>query len=286
MKKCLIVVNTSKPESKEIGQKMHDYLKNKNISSSFYEFDGKSCNENPFVGNDFAVTLGGDGTVLFAARSCAALGIPVFPVNLGEFGFIAGVEKTEWEQSLLKFLSGDALIALRTLAQATFSRNNGYSFFELALNDIVVSAQNAAKTISFEVSYNGTPLGLFKADGVIISTATGSTAYSVSAGGPIIDPALDALVLTPINPFSLSGRPLVLHPSGEIEITIRQSRSGNPIITADGQKPTMLEVGDKIKIMRSPHKVQLVECSTQKFYTALRLKLNWSGGPHARRPYN
>ncbi|MBR7064709.1 MAG: NAD(+)/NADH kinase [Treponema sp.] len=279
MKNCLIVVNTSKPESKAIGAEIAKYLEKKSISSSFFEYNGTNL-ENPFVGHDFAITLGGDGTVLFAARSCAALHIPIFPVNLGEFGFIASIEKTEWEKHLENFLLGKSFIGERTLIEAAFQQEEN-AYFALALNDIVISAQNATKAISFEVSYNGSSLGVFKADGVILSTPTGSTAYSVSAGGPIIDPALDAIVLTPINPFSLSGRPLVLHPLGEIQITIKPSRSGDPVISCDGLNPTMLKVGDVIKIKKNPNKALLVECTTEKFYTALRLKLNWSGGPHA-----
>ena len=133
----------------------------------------------------------------------------------------------------------------------------------------------------FTVSYNDVPLGTFKADGIIISTATGSTAYSASAGGPIIDPELDALVLTPINSFSLSSRPLVLSPRGEVGITILPSRENDVIITIDGQKPFDLHEGDCIKIRRLQEKVKLVGCTTKKFYGALCSKLNWSGGPHA-----
>ncbi|HAH61832.1 MAG TPA: NAD(+) kinase, partial [Treponema sp.] len=112
------------------------------------------------------------------------------------------------------------------------------------------------------------------------------TAYSASAGGPIIDPELDALVLTPINSFSLSSRPLVLSPNGEIGITVLPSRVQDIIITVDGQEPVSLQVGDCIKIRKTADKVKLVGCTTEKFYDALRSKLNWSGGPHAGRPDN
>ena len=122
-------------------------------------------------------------------------------------------------------------------------------------------------------------LGEFKADGIIVSTATGSTAYSASAGGPIIDPDLDALVLPLMNAFSLSSRPMVVSPLGEIGITILPSRTSEVTITVDGQIPVDLHVGDIIKIRRIKDKALLVGCTSEKFYHALRTKLNWSGGP-------
>ena len=126
--------------------------------------------------------------MLFAARGCASLGIPVFPVNLGEFGFIASIEKNEWKEKLELFLSDALFVGERSMLEVSFSRALRRNFSAVALNDVVVSADTAAKTVSLEVSYDGVPLGVFKTDGIIVSTATGSTAYSASAGGPIVDP--------------------------------------------------------------------------------------------------
>ncbi|MGN0737887.1 NAD(+)/NADH kinase [Treponema porcinum] len=281
MKKCLIVVNTHKDESQNLGRMIQSYLAAKSIESSVFCFDGFST-ENPFTGFDFVITLGGDGTVLFAARGCVKSKIPVFPVNLGEFGFIASIQKNEWQKELDLFLAGKSEVDERNMLNAALvSTRQSEPFSGIGLNDVVICAKTAARTIMFTVSYNDVPLGTFKADGIIISTATGSTAYSASAGGPIIDPELDALVLTPINSFSLSSRPLVLSPRGEVGITILPSRENDVIITIDGQKPFDLHEGDCIKIRRLQEKVKLVGCTTNKFYGALRSKLNWSGGPHA-----
>lgn len=282
MKNCLIVINTHKEESLVLGKKISDYLFTKDIVSSKFSFDGFS-EEYPFEGYDFVVTLGGDGTVLFAARGCAKLGIPVFPVNLGEFGFIASVQKEEWKRELDLFLAGGAKIVQRSLIGANIisAKDGQAKFSAYGLNDIVVSAKNALRTIMIEVSFNYVSLGKFKADGIIISTPTGSTAYSSSAGGPIIDPELDSLLLTPINSFSLSSRPLVLSPKGEVELKILPSREHESILTIDGQKPIQLQDGDYIKIRQLPEKVKLVACTAEKFYEALQSKLNWSGGPHA-----
>ena len=281
MKKCLIVVNTHKDESQNLGRMIQSYLAAKSIESFVFCFDGFST-ENPFTGFDFVITLGGDGTVLFAARGCVKNKIPVFPVNLGEFGFIASIQKNEWQKELDLFLAGKSEVDERNMLNAALvSTRQSEPFSGIGLNDVVICAKTAARTIMFTVSYNDVPLGTFKADGIIISTATGSTAYSASAGGPIIDPGLDALVLTPINSFSLSSRPLVLSPRGEVGITILPSRENDVIITIDGQKPFDLHEGDCIKIRRLQEKVKLVGCTTNKFYGALRSKLNWSGGPHA-----
>ena len=281
MKKCLIVVNTHKDESQNLGRMIQSYLAAKSIESFVFCFDGFST-ENPFTGFDFVITLGGDGTVLFAARGCVKNKIPVFPVNLGEFGFIASIQKNEWQKELDLFLAGKSEVDERNMLNAALvSTRQSEPFSGIGLNDVVICAKTAARTIMFTVSYNDVPLGTFKADGIIISTATGSTAYSASAGGPIIDPEVDALVLTPINSFSLSSRPLVLSPKGEVGITILPSRENDVIITIDGQKPFDLHEGDCIKIRRLQEKVKLVGCTTKKFYGALRSKLNWSGGPHA-----
>ena len=280
MKKCLIIVNTYKDESKNMGAEIKDYLATLHIAADIFLYNGFS-EQYPFPGYDFVITLGGDGTVLFACRGCAPLQIPVFPVNFGQFGFIASVQKPEWKTELDRFLAGKSLISQRTMVQAELLRGHTKRFSATGLNDIVISAKTAARTIFFEVSYDGVPLGQFKADGIIISTATGSTAYSASAGGPIIDPALDALVLTLINAFSLSSRPVVLSAQGELTVTILPSRTADVIITVDGQIPVDLHVDACITIRRTKEKALLVGCTQEKFYNALRSKLNWSGVPHA-----
>ena len=281
MKKCLIVVNTKKKDSQTYGKMISEYLSTKGIFSTFYSFDGFS-EDDPFLGVDFVVTLGGDGTVLFAARGCVSKKIPVFAVNFGEFGFIASVQKDEWKAELDRFLDGKSIVEERSMLQAALlTGDEKRQFSSSGLNDVVICAKSAASTISLEVKYNEIPLGRFKSDGVIVSTATGSTAYSASAGGPIIDPEMDAFVLTPINSFSLSARPLVLSPKGELRVRVLPSRQSNVIIIVDGQHPFDLREGDVVKVRRISNRFRLVGGSTEGFYDALRSKLNWSGGPHA-----
>ncbi len=290
MKNCLIIVNTHKKESQEMGQFISEYLKRKKIDSTVFSFDGFSeaekfdnSKDNPFLSADFVITLGGDGTVLFAARGCVERGIPVFPINFGEFGFIASIQKDEWKCELDSFLEGKANIVERNMLQAVvIDGKSGKDVYSgIGLNDIVISAKMASRTILMGVDFNYVSLGQFKADGIIVCTATGSTAYSSSAGGPIVDPTMDAIILTPKNSFSLSSRPLVLNPHGELEIKILPSRESDIIITLDGQKPFDIHEGDCIKIRQISKKVKLVGCTAERFYEALQSKLNWSGGPHA-----
>lgn len=280
MKKVLIIINISKDESMSLAEEIADYLKQKNLEIVFYGFNG-FCDKAPFEGYDFVITLGGDGTVLFAARNCVDYEIPLFPVNLGEFGFIASIQPDEWKENIEKFLNNKLPIVNRSMISVEVLRENQtvYSFY--GLNDAVISAQRAATTISLEVKYDSLPLCKLKSDGVIISTPTGSTAYSAAAGGPIIDPEMDAFVITPLNSFSLSSRPIVLNPKGELSILVERGRTRDVCLKVDGQQSVDLLFGDRVLIKQLQKKVKLVGCTPEKFYTALRSKLNWSGGPHA-----
>ena len=247
MENCLIIVNTYKEESQKLAAEIQLFLKQRNIYSAVYEFNGFS-DVYPFAGYDFVITLGGDGTVLFACRGCANLEIPVFPVNLGQFEV---------------FRRGKSVIS------------------GCGLNDIVVNSKFTARIINLELACNDIPLGECKADGVIVATSTGSTAYSASAGGPIVDPEVEAFVLTPINPFSLSMRPLVMNSNSELSIKIMPSRDCYINMTVDGQKPYELFESDIVKITKLQKNALLAGTSKDNFYDALRFKLNWSGGPHA-----
>ena len=278
VKKSLIVVNSFKEESKSLGAEIQAYLRELKVQADIFVFNGFS-EQYPFYGYDFVITMGGDGTVLFAARGCAPLGIPIFPINFGSFGFIASVQRGDWKKELDEFLRGESLIDERSMLGADLVRGGQRRLSATGLNDIVICGKTAAHTISFNVLYDKVPLGEIKADGIIISTATGSTAYSASAGGPIIDPGLDAMVLTLMNAFSLSSRPLVLSPAGQLEIEILPSRISDVVISVDGQIPVDLHVGDIIRIRQIDAKAKLIGCTKEKFYNALRSKLNWSGGP-------
>ena len=280
MKKVLIIINTSKNESLSLSKQIAQFLSSKGIDCDFLSFDGVA-EDRPFKDYEFVITLGGDGTVLYAARNCVEYGVPVFPVNLGQFGFMSSVQQNEWEQSLELYLSGKAPVQERCMIKASLYRNVKTQSEHLALNDIVISAKHTARTVAMDVLFDSDHLCKLKSDGGIICTPTGSTAYSASAGGPIVDPVLDALVMTPINSFSLSSRPIVLRPDGILTINIQPCRTKEIRMLAAGQEPVSLIEGDKIEIKLIDKKVKLLCCTQEKFFNALRSKLNWRGEPYA-----
>ena len=280
MKKALIIINVSKDESMTLAQEIARYLQKKGIKAEFLSFDGfvDNCD---FKGFDFVISLGGDGTVLYAARNASKYGLPVFPVNLGEFGFIASVQPEDWQKELKVFMDGKALFEKRSMLKIDVLREGKKVYSSLSLNDAVISAERGVSTIMLSVKRNSLPLCRLKADGLIVATPTGSTAYSAAAGGPIVSPEVEAFVLTPLNSFSLSSRPIVLSPDSKLEISIEKSRIKGICLTVDGQEPFALNYGDIITIVMNKKKALLVAGSEEKFYNALRSKLNWSGVPHA-----
>lgn len=280
MKKVLIVICITKEESMFLAHEISDFLNAHGYQTDFIHFEGFS-QDTSFEEYSFVVTLGGDGTVLYAARNCVEWEIPVFSVNLGEFGFLASVEVENWKEELDLFIKNKVSIQERSMLHASLLRDNHVISEKLALNDVVISAKNTARTVALNIEYNTMHLCNLKSDGVIISTSTGSTAYSASAGGPIISPDVDAFVLTPINAFSLSSRPIILGSEGEISIEIQPCRTKEISMIVDGQDGIPLEAKDKIIIKKNDKKVQLVSNNEEKFYEALRSKLNWTGGPHA-----
>lgn len=280
MRTCLIIVNAYKDECMDYGEIVKQYLETRTIRCTTFLFSdaNNSCS---FEGHDFCITVGGDGTVLFAARGCAPLGIPIFPINFGHLGFIASIQKREWMEQLEAFLEDKIPYSSRSLVQANLYRENTLLRSLTGLNDMVISPKESARLVTLEMSFCDNPFGKFNADGIIVATSTGSTAYSAAAGGPIIDPGLPALLLIPVSPFSLSNRPLVLPPQGKLKAVVQPSRAKSVVLTADGQITVDLHVGDTIEFHLAKHKVSLAGCTSQHFYSALRSKLHWSGGNNA-----
>ncbi len=276
--KALAVVNTWKSEASSIAEEIAAELRARGVSCDIFTYDGIT-RANPFDSYDFAITLGGDGTVLFAARYCASKRIPVFPVNLGEFGFIAGIERDAWRRPLNDFLEGKRHSSERMMITVRVERRASTVFTSDALNDAVISGSGMAKIVRLSIQYNGHSFGSYKADGVILATPTGSTAYAAAAGGPIVGPDLSAFVLAPVCAFSLSNRPIVLASDGIVEITVDEMRHKSTILTIDGQELFPLEEGDSVFIERAREPVRLIGCDNHVFYSALRSKLNWSGAP-------
>lgn len=227
-------------------------------------------------GADLVVCLGGDGSTLQAARAAAPLGLPVFSINCGTLGFLSGCEVQNCRQALGDVLDGKGIINPRFMLHAAVKTANGALIGEgLAFNDCVIrSAQ--ARAFSLETDFNGRELQKYFGDGIIVSTPTGSTAYSLAAGGPIIAPDVDVFLLTPICPHSLGQRPLILPADGAIIFTPAfKYPEDQATASLDGQINFPLQAGSRVIISRSPVRAQLITLPGRDFFNILSQKLKW-----------
>ena len=224
---------------------------------------------------DLLLTLGGDGTLLRGARMVAPYGVPVLGVNLGHLGFLTALAPTEIEQGLEAVRDGEIVLDERMVltvhAEAADGTARGSS---LALNDAVLHRGGVARMIRMAVSAHGEEVGTYSADGIILATPTGSTAYSLSAGGPIVTPSVDCIVATPICPHTLAVRPLILSAAERVTVEVL-SPSEELILTIDGQESANLVPGDRLVVERAPTPLRLVRFPGQTFFSTLRRKLRW-----------
>ncbi len=231
-------------------------------------------NEMPEHDPELAIVLGGDGTLLAAARVFAKPKVPILSVNLGSLGFLTEVRLTDLFSNLEGWISGQCHIEKRAMLHVDVLRDGQLFRCYEALNDIVVSKGAIARMGDFRVLLGKQLAMSFRADGVIVSTPTGSTAYNLAANGPIMSPDVDAMIVTPICPHLLTIRPMVVH--GDAEITL--SVVGVPdqtYLTVDGQEAIEVQVGDSLQCRRSEYTVQLVRLRTEGFFDVLRQKLKW-----------
>ena len=225
---------------------------------------------------DLVVALGGDGTLLGAARSLPPE-VPILGANLGTLGFLTEVSRAELYPSMVQVLDGQFEIERRALLDLEVRRADGSPPLSFsAMNDAIVTKSALARIIQLTLSVDGGVVARYRSDGLIISTPTGSTAYNLSAGGPILDPRLPVLVLTPICPHALSLRPIVVPDSTRVEVTLETQRE-RVYLTLDGQEGTALGFGDSVRATRSDRSVGLVRVTGRTFYDSLRGKLRWGG---------
>lgn len=232
------------------------------------------CRETLTAAVDLVVVLGGDGTLLSVSRAAGCRPVPVLGVNLGTLGFLTEIALDELFAVMERVLSGDVRIEARMRLDVRAFRGADSLGRFLALNDAVISGATLARMIDLEVRAGGVPVTTVHADGLILATPTGSTAYSLSAGGPILLPEVAAMILTPICPHTLTQRPLVLPDSSEVEIVVR-SRGEGVQLTADGQEGLGLREGDRVLVSRSDHPLLLVCSPVRSRFEILREKLRW-----------
>jgi NAD+ kinase len=259
-----------------------EWLRDRNLRVLLDQSAAESCSslesaaaEEALVSQvDLLVVLGGDGTLLAAARLLQNREVPILPVNLGSLGFMTSVTLAELYPLLEQTLAGKHSVSERMALQADVIRNGAIQHTQRALNDAVVNQAALARLMEFHVHVDGSHVGRYRADGLIIATPTGSTAYSLAAGGPIVHPDIHAFVITPICPHMLTNRPLVVPDTSRIEITF--THEGEPVhVTLDGQVGIQLEVDDRIVITKSPKSVLLVQPPQKSYFEVLRSKLGW-----------
>jgi NAD+ kinase len=223
---------------------------------------------------DLIISVGGDGTLLSIARAAGTREVPILGVNLGRLGFLTEINVDELYPTLEKMLAGNVETVSRMRLEVVARRGDRERGRYLALNDAVITKTALSRMVDLEAWADGVKVTTYHADGLIVSTPTGSTAYSLSAGGPLLLPGLEAMVLTPICPHSLTQRPIVLPQTARIEIIV-DTRGGEVALTVDGQEGLDLADGDRVTVQRSAHPVQIVASPFRNRYEILHAKLRW-----------
>jgi NAD+ kinase len=229
---------------------------------------------------ELVIAVGGDGTFLAAARAIVEYDIPLIGINLGRLGFLVDISPHELFDKLLPILQGHYSEEKRSLLRAKIIRDQTVIHEETAVNEVVIHRWVTPSMIEIITKIDNVFLNSQRSDGLIISTPTGSTAYSLSAGGPILHPSLNALVLVPLNPHTLSNRPIVIDDSVEIEISFCQTKQINALVTCDHIEIPEVLISDKILIKKEPKPIRILHPEGHDFFYILRHKLNWSSGYH------
>jgi NAD+ kinase len=227
---------------------------------------------------DLVIAVGGDGTLLYAARLVARHGVPLLGINRGRLGFLTDVLPTDMIGSVDAALAGALASEERTLLRATFRSAEGQTFEALALNDVVLQKSSTGRMLDFEVQVNGRYVNSHAGDGIVIATATGSTAYALSCGGPIVEPHLDVLVLAPICPHTLSDRPVVVSARSSVEIKLIERYETQAQVVCDGVVIGDLPNEERLEVRAAQERITLLHPPGHDYYRLLRSKLQWGRG--------
>lgn len=276
LKKVLIVCNYNKEGAGRIALDIEKYLMERGYSVTVIR---NSQLDHYRVGSQFSllVTLGGDGAVLAAARKAAPFDIPILAINFGTIGFMTEVEKDQWENALESFVSGTYVSRQHTMLDVSVIRSGETVAHGLVLNEGVINCPDT-RTVRLTVDIDDEQLGRYMADGLIVSTTTGSTAYSSAAGGPIVYPDMDTIILTPICPYSFIVRPIVVSPEKKITVTL-EARNSNIILALDGQTTISIRNTDKIIFEKSVCRANVITLpgSDKRFFFKFRERMSLHG---------
>jgi len=285
MKKIAIIAKVHDPRCLGVAEELIDWLTQRNIVprveahlSVQLKDPGlaeSAESEEVATGADLVVVLGGDGTLIAAARLVGSREVPILGVNLGSLGFLTEITLDEMYPAMERCLAGDFEVSQRMMLLAQVFRNGEQVERHRVLNDVVINKGALARIVDMETSVDGRHLTTFKADGLILSTPTGSTGYSLSANGPILHPMLNCISITPICPHTLTNRPLVVAAEASIAIRIDALEDEAVFLTLDGQVGVKLICGDVVHIKRSDHVTRLVQSRSKDYFSVLRTKLKW-----------
>jgi len=273
-----IIINLEKPEVLKITRQIVDWLEDhgkKVLVTAAGSTPVKiiSCSEKELAEQaDCVIVLGGDGTLLSCARTIGVLGKPIFGVNLGQLGFLTEIELPDLTPALERLISGEFRIEERMMIQAEVFRNGEIICNFYCLNDAVITKGAFARLIRLEISVNNEYVDTYPADGLIISTPTGSTAYSLSAGGPLVAPNLELMIVTPICPHTLYSRSVVVDKDSEVKVKIHVTQA-EVMLTLDGQSGIQLMPHDQIVVRKAPFTAKFLKLNQRNFYEILRQKL-------------
>jgi NAD+ kinase len=274
-------------------QKLENWLKEKGLAVFSEEVTAgeklNACQDTPSAfpsSLDFLVVLGGDGTLLGAARRVGQFGVPILGVNIGGLGFLTEIPLNRLFPVVELMLEGRLKVENRLMLETRVLREEKEICRFLVLNDVVINKGALARIIDLDVHINDQFLTTFRSDGLIIATPTGSTAYNLSAGGPILYPSLDNFVLTPICPFTLTNRPIILPDSDTISIGMGKESEEKVILTFDGQVGFDFSYGDRVVINKSKKRIKLIKSPDQSYFEILRAKLMWGGATYNQKHGN
>lgn len=278
MKKIAVVTNHTKDVGLHVTRKLVTALNGKAAvyMSDFYansglgvHFAGSELYENA----DFVIVLGGDGTILRAAEPCGKLKIPIMGINLGRVGFMAEIEADEIETAVDRLLAGDYMLEERMMMRVNVRKAEETNAVYFALNDVVISKPDA-QMLSLELYREAEKINAYMADGVVVATPTGSTGYSLSAGGPVADPTMELFIATPLCAHMLSSRAAILPADRKILVKRLDNGNDKAVVTIDGQIKEHISRGEYIEIRKAEERVLLIKMGTQSFYDVLTHKLS------------
>lgn len=270
-----IVTHPRMPETREVAAELRARLGELGISTEVASRVDTGPLHAQLDSLDCLITLGGDGTIVRVARAAAGHAVPILGVNMGQLGFLAELQRTELEESLVALARGEYSVEERTLLRAVLSTGEGWRGTFDGLNDAVVARGERVRAIAVEVWIDGQLFSTYRADGVIVATATGSTAYSLSVGGPVLAPTLDNLLVIPVAPHLVPTRALVL--PGPCHIRLRIGLDCRAVFSIDGQVDRPMAGGDEVEVTLSPNRVGFVRFGPpEDFYGTLFRRLRWA----------